>query len=71
MIRKELPAFGLPVEKISWMDGCKIYFPEGWIIVRFSGTEPRVRIFAEADTLSHARELVAVMARFIDLPFEA
>lgn len=71
MIRKELPAFGLPVEKISWMDGCKVYFPEGWIIIRFSGTEPRVRIFAEADTPAHARSLVAIMARFIDLPFEA
>ena len=53
------------------MDGCKVYFRQGWIIVRFSGTEPRVRIFAEAPTHAKADELVAAMAEFVGLPFEA
>ena len=51
------------------MDGCKVYFDEGWIIVRFSGTEPRVRIFAEMPTKEHARGLVRTMAGFANLPF--
>lgn len=67
---KLLPDFGLPVEKVSYLDGCKVYFENGWIIVRFSGTEPRVRIFAERDTIKNANRLVKIMADFVGLPFE-
>ena len=64
-----LPDFGLPIEKVSYLDGCKVYFENGWIIVRFSGTEPRVRVFAERDTLKNADKLVEIMANFVGLPF--
>lgn len=67
---RQLPDFGLPVEKVSYLDGCKVYFPDGWIIVRFSGTEPRVRIFAERDTMENAQKLVRIMAEFAGLPFQ-
>ena len=67
---RELPDFGLPVTRTNYMDGCKVYFEDGWIITRFSGTEPRVRIFAERDTLRNARALVRAMAEFIGLPFD-
>ena len=70
LTEKELPDFDLPVARVSYMDGCKVYFEGGWIIVRFSGTEPRVRIFAERDTLRNARRLVRTMAEFIGLPFD-
>ena len=53
------------------MDGCKVYLDGGWVIVRFSGTEPRVRIFAEAETEEAARNLVEIMARHTGLPWEA
>ena len=66
---KLLPDFGLPIEKVSYLDGCKVYFENGWIIVRFSGTEPRVRVFAERDTLRNADKLVEIMANFVGLPF--
>ena len=69
-IDRQLPDFGLPVEKVSYLDGCKVYFPDGWIIVRFSGTEPRVRIFAERDTLENAKALVRIMADYTGLPFQ-
>lgn len=69
MEQKLLPDFGLPVEKVSYRDGCKVYFEEGWIIARFSGTEPRVRVFAEMPTKARARELVRQMAAFLGLPF--
>ena len=46
--RKEVPALGFEIGRISYMDGLKIYFKGGgWIIVRFSGTEPLLRVFAE------------------------
>lgn len=64
---KQLPEFDLPIVRVSYEDGCKIYFDGAWIIVRFSGTEPRVRIFAEHDTVAHARDLVATMAEYLGL----
>ena len=69
MEKKLLPDFGLPIDRVSYLDGCKVYFEEGWIIARFSGTEPRVRIFAEMPTRAHARELVRTMADFLGLEF--
>ena len=66
---KKLPDFGIPISKVSYMDGCKVYFEDGWIIVRFSGTEPRVRVFAERDTMKNAKALVKTMADFTGLPF--
>ena len=70
MEEKKLPEFEDEVHHVSYMDGCKVYFRNGWIIVRFSGTEPRVRIFAEADSSAHAEKLVRTMADFIQLPVE-
>ena len=65
-----LPDFGKTVHHISYLDGCKVYFDDGsWIIARFSGTEPRIRCFAEDITLAKAQDLVRTMANFMDLPF--
>ena len=69
MERRELPDFGLPISHVSYMDGCKVVFAEGWIIARFSGTEPRVRIFAEMPTRAQAQEQVRTMAAFLKLEF--
>ena len=45
---KVVPAFECEVERTSYLDGCKVYFKNGgWICVRFSGTEPLLRIFCE------------------------
>ena len=48
-----------PVVKVSEADGTKVTFEnDNWVLLRFSGTEPMLRIFAEADTAEKARELV-------------
>ena len=70
MARRELPDFGMPVQKVSYLDGCKVCFADGWIIVRFSGTEPRVRIFAEMPTMERAKALVRTTADFLGLEFK-
>ena len=57
MIDKQLPEFPEKVESVSYMDGCKVRFADGWIIARFSGTEPRLRIFCEMPTKEKARDL--------------
>ncbi len=69
MTEKKLPDLGRSVEKTSFMDGCKVYLNGAWVIVRFSGTEPRVRIFAEAETGQAARDLVERMAHHTGLPW--
>jgi phosphoglucosamine mutase len=38
-------------------DGIKLVFHDGWLLVRSSGTEPKIRITAEAKTEARAREL--------------
>ena len=70
MDEKKLPDYPQKIEKISYMDGCKVYFDHGWIIIRFSGTEPRIRIFAEAPTLEAAKETVRITAEYLGLAFK-
>jgi phosphomannomutase len=53
---KKIPFFGKPVTHVSYEDGCKVYFADGsFVICRFSGTEPLLRIFAEAGDEKTAR----------------
>ena len=68
MTERKLPAFDRPADRVSYLDGCKVYFPDGWVIIRFSGTEPRIRIFAEAPSVKEADTLVRKMADFVNLP---
>lgn len=61
-----LPDLGLPVERVSRRDGCKICFADGgWVIARFSGTEPLLRIFCEMDSAPRAREITARLERYL------
>lgn len=50
MTDKRLPVFeGAEVVRVGYEDGCKVYFADdSFVICRFSGTEPLLRIFAEA-----------------------
>jgi phosphomannomutase len=48
-----------PVENTSTADGTKFLLNnDNWLLLRFSGTEPVLRIFAEADTPEKAEELI-------------
>ena len=48
--QKQLPEFGEKIAKISYEDGCKVFFEDGsWTICRFSGTEPLLRLAAEGN----------------------
>ena len=60
---QDLPAFAHDVERVSWEDGCKVYFTcGGWVTIRFSGTEPLLRVFAEMPTGDEARATAAAVA---------
>jgi len=42
----------------SFIDGARIDYEEGWLLIRPSGTEPIARITAEAKTESRAKEML-------------
>ncbi|MCH5216383.1 MAG: phosphoglucosamine mutase [Muribaculaceae bacterium] len=44
-------------ENISTIDGVKIDFPDSWVLLRKSNTEPIIRIYAEARTMPRAEAL--------------
>ncbi len=65
---KRLPDFNKEIEKVSYEDGCKVYFSDSsFVICRFSGTEPLLRIFAEAQTEEAATEYITVFKRFLNI----
>ena len=65
---KKLPAFPYPVQRVSYLDGCKVYFENGgWIICRFSGTEPLIRIFCEMQNYQQAVNITSLMREFLNL----
>ncbi|MBP5598782.1 MAG: phosphoglucomutase/phosphomannomutase family protein [Lachnospiraceae bacterium] len=65
---KELPDLPFETEKISYLDGLKVYFKNGgWISVRFSGTEPLLRIFSEMKTKEDAECIAKTFEDFLSL----
>ncbi|MFW9831742.1 MAG: hypothetical protein ACFFD8_08205, partial [Candidatus Thorarchaeota archaeon] len=46
-------------------DGVKVVFPDGWLLLRPSGTEPVYRCFAEAREKKRAQELLNLGLRLI------
>jgi phosphomannomutase len=50
---------GLPVEEIVREDGLKLMLPEdAWLLMRPSGTEPLVRVYAEAGTQEQVEAMI-------------
>lgn len=65
---RQLPEYPVPIRKISYEDGLKIYFDhDGWIIVRFSGTEPVLRVYAEMESEESANQIIGQMEAFLSL----
>jgi phosphomannomutase len=57
---------GSRVTKIDTTDGFRFFLGDGsWLLIRFSGTEPLVRIYAEAESLDRVTELLDDGARLI------
>ena len=43
--------------RVVTLDGWKFYTETGWVLLRASGTEPIIRVFAESRSVSHAQRL--------------
>jgi phosphomannomutase len=54
------------VERVSSLDGTKFFLERDcWALLRFSGTEPVLRLLAEADSPDGARELIQHLKEFV------
>src|SRR5512146_2374572 len=66
---KEAPSTAIGpyrVVKISQIDGTKLYLEnDNWALLRFSGTEPVLRLTVEADTQDKAEELIEWLRQFV------
>jgi phosphomannomutase len=52
---------GVKVTKIDTTDGFRFVLDDGsWLLIRFSGTEPLLRIYSETDSTTRARRLLQI-----------
>ncbi len=67
--KDQLPCIGsYKVLRLSELDGMKFYMEnDNWVLLRFSGTEPVLRLFAEADTMEKAWDLVNALKKVMGL----
>lgn len=64
--QKKLPEFGKKIARVNYEDGCKVYFEDdSYVICRFSGTEPLLRIFAESSTAAEAQKYIDIFKQFV------
>ena len=43
--------------KVKTLDGVKIYFPDGWVLIRASNTSPKIKFYVEARTQETFKKL--------------
>lgn len=68
MEEKQLPDLPDEIDHISYLDGSKVYFKNGgWVIARFSGTEPLLRIFCEMPDAEDAKKVCGIYEAFLSL----
>ena len=59
--------FGQAIERVTYEDGCKVYFTDGsFAVCRFSGTEPLIRLCAEAPDEKQAQASMTAFKRHIE-----
>ena len=51
--------------EINKLDGIKFIWPDKWIHIRKSNTEPIIRIFAEASTLEEVEDLINTLKNYL------
>lgn len=65
---KRLPEFSVKIARVNYEDGCKVYFEDdSFVICRFSGTEPLLRIFAESSDRQVAEKYISDFKEFLGM----
>ena len=66
VLTKNNPQFPKTIKYINTDDGFKYFFNDGtWANIRFSGTEPLLRIFVETYNHNEANEIISIIHAFI------
>jgi phosphomannomutase len=55
----------MPVRQSDEIDGRRLVFDDAWLISRFSGTEPLLRIYAEAGRPEKVNALLDAAAEYL------
>lgn len=59
---------GKKVIKINSLDGIKLYLENNnWILLRYSGTEPIIRIYAESENLNETKLLISSIKNYLKI----
>ena len=59
---------GMKVLTTNNLDGFKFYLEDGfWCLIRFSGTEPLLRLYAEGISPRHTSEILADLKRLVGI----
>ena len=56
---------GMPVRASDEIDGRRLLFDDAWLVSRFSGTEPLLRIYAEADRPEKVEALLDAAVQYL------
>lgn len=65
LTRLEEEIQGFECDSLNTIDGWRLGFDDGWVLVRSSGTEPKIRITAEAREESRAKEIYNSMVSLV------
>ena len=61
---KHVPDFGKELENVTYIDGVKYNFADGtWLSIRFSGTEPLLRVYMEMKNRGEIESILEDLAR--------
>ncbi|MEW5936584.1 MAG: phosphoglucosamine mutase [Candidatus Thermoplasmatota archaeon] len=63
-IEMQIPKLG--PEEVSRMDGLRLDFGDAWCLLRPSGTEPKIKIYVEAEERRTAEKLYSEMRRLVE-----
>ena len=65
-VKKKLPDRFDTTDDIMHLDGIRIDLKNGWILIRPSGTEPFVRITAEAKEQTNAKNILEIGKKVVE-----
>ena len=66
--KRQLPELPFETDHISYLDGVKVYFKNGgWVIARFSGTEPLLRVFCEMPEREDAVKVCGIFEEYLEV----
>jgi phosphomannomutase len=68
IVNKNIPPLNSKVNKITYIDGLKIVMiNDSWVSLRFSGTEPLLRLIIEAKNKNEANQLITLFETYYKL----